>query len=392
MDLYHVICELQALGHETHLFVAGCEASWERGTVDPARLPFPATRVDFQPRELNRRVLPERLRAAVDAWAPEAVYLGDGFFLKPYVAEALRAYPMVSRYYAYELACPRDLRLFLNGAPCPMNYLRTPGVCRPCALQGLKPEITAWRFLSWAGEYLAARAFMPGYHERLAASLRRFKTIVVYNPVQREHLRGFHDDVRIVPGGVDLAEFSCAPAPGRRPGEPKIILMTGRVEDPAKGFQTLRDAGARLARNRSDFVIHVTHTDPAINTPWLQAVGWHDHAALREYYARADICVAPSIWQEPFGLVAVEAMASGRPVVVSRVGGLQHIVVDGESGLLFDPGDADGLAECLARLLDDDALRQRMGAAARARAEAEYDWKRLVAAHYPPILEGLLHG
>ena len=80
-------------------------------------------------------------------------------------------------------------------------------------------------------------------------------------------------------------------------------------------------------------------------------------------------------------------MASGRPVCASRLGGLQNIVVDGETGFLFEPGDAAGLAERLAQLLDDAELCRHMGTAGRARAEAEYDWARLIPKHYGPLLE-----
>ena len=146
----------------------------------------------------------------------------------------------------------------------------------------------------------------------------------------------------------------------------------------------------RLARERSDFEIHVTHTDRSLSDERFKAIGWHDHAAIMKLYQHADLCVVPSIWEEPFGLVAVEAMASGRPVCVSRVGGLQDIVTHGETGFIFDPGDSTALAGFLARLLDDGDLRKRMGASARQRAEEEYDWKRIVAKHYGPILERLV--
>ena len=171
-DLYHTVRELQRLGHEVHVFVASCAESWERGTVDPGALPFPATRLDFARSDITWRAMAARFRDAVDAWGPDVVFLCDGFFLKPAVAEALAEYPLVSRYYAYELACPRDLRLFKDGAPCPNNYLRTPDVCRRCAIEGVGPEIKRWRFLAWTEEYLAARAYMPAYHERLVRSLR----------------------------------------------------------------------------------------------------------------------------------------------------------------------------------------------------------------------------
>ncbi len=388
VDLYHVASGVQGLGHDVHVFVAACEESWERGTVDPAKMPFPATRLDFRPDEITPVEMPRRFRTAVDAWKPDVVFLADGFFLKSYVAEALVHYPLISRYYAYELTCPRDTRLFLNGAPCPMNYLRTPNVCRPCALQGLRGEILRWRFLSWSEEYIASRAYMPGYHAHLLRFLRSCRTIIVSNPLPKAQLDGLHDDVREVPGGVQIDEFQFVPPREKAREERKVILMTGRVEDTAKGMDTLRDAGALLAERRRDFEIRVTHTDFSLSNDWFKAIGWHDHAGIMRLYQESDICVVPSLWDEPFGLVAVEAMASGRPVCASRAGGLQGIVLHDETGFLFDRGDSAALAEYLGRLLDDSELRARMGANGRARAEQEYDWKRVVAKYYPAILEG----
>ena len=77
----------------------------------------------------------------------------------------------------------------------------------------------------------------------------------------------------------------------------------------------------------------------------------------------------------------LEAMAAGLPVVASAVGGIPEIVRDGETGLLVPPGDADALAAALGRLLDDDGLRRRLGAAGRERALDEFDVVRFGDAH-----------
>ena len=388
VDVFHTVLQLRAAGHEVRLFGAKCELSWERGNFEPGLLPFPATRLDFAPKDIRPDIMPGRFRKEMEAWRPDGIFLCDGFFLKPHVAEALSPWPVAARYYAYELACPRDFRLFRDGAPCPNNYLETPNECRRCSLDGVHAdEIKRWSFHSWTQEYMAARAYMPGYHALLVRSLERCKTIIVYNHIQKRHLDPFHPDVRVVPGGVNTDEFAYVPAKQKKARAKKVILMTGRVEDPTKGLDTLRDAGQRLAAVRSDFEIHVTHTDYAISTDWFKAIGWQTPEGVRRLYPEADVFVAASTWEEPFGMVAVEAMASGLPVCATRVGGLQDIVVDGETGFLFNPGDAEGLAGCLARLLDNARLRARMGEAARRRAEAEYDWRRIVERHYPPILE-----
>lgn len=85
-----------------------------------------------------------------------------------------------------------------------------------------------------------------------------------------------------------------------------------------------------------------------------------------------DIFVMPSIWPESFGLVVVEAMAQGKPVISSSVGALSEIIVDGESGLLVRPGDPAALSDAVLRLIGDPALRERLGQAARRRAESHF--------------------
>ncbi len=91
------------------------------------------------------------------------------------------------------------------------------------------------------------------------------------------------------------------------------------------------------------------------------------HAAVMAAWRRSLIGLVPSVWAEPFGLVALEAMASGRPVIASRIGGLTDIVLDEETGLLVPPGDVAALRAALARLLADPALRERLGQAGRRR-------------------------
>ncbi len=92
----------------------------------------------------------------------------------------------------------------------------------------------------------------------------------------------------------------------------------------------------------------------------------------------ATVAVVPSVWQEGFGLAALEPMSLGRPVVASRAGALPEIVRDGETGLLVPPGDVAALADALRQLLADPALCRRMGAAGRARVRAEFSLEEQV--------------
>ncbi len=91
------------------------------------------------------------------------------------------------------------------------------------------------------------------------------------------------------------------------------------------------------------------------------------HDAIMYAWSRCTIALTPSIWLEAFGIVAIEAMAMGRPIIASRIGGLSDIVVDGETGLLVPPGDSQALREAMQTLLSDPALRTRMGKVAKQR-------------------------
>ncbi len=113
-------------------------------------------------------------------------------------------------------------------------------------------------------------------------------------------------------------------------------------------------------------------------------------ALLREL-GDADVVVFPPVWDEAFGLPALEAMAAGRPVVVTRVGGLPEVVADGRTGLVVDPGNPTALAGALGRLLADGALRARLGAAARDQARREHDWP-VVAGRMAAVYAGAVRG
>jgi glycosyltransferase involved in cell wall biosynthesis len=99
----------------------------------------------------------------------------------------------------------------------------------------------------------------------------------------------------------------------------------------------------------------------------IRLVGYREDAAA--LMAGADVCVVPSVWQEAFGLAALEPMTHALPVIASRAGGIPEIVVDRQTGILVDPGDEAGLTVALTRLLADPAERRRLGANGMQRAQ-----------------------
>ncbi|MBW4051561.1 MAG: glycosyltransferase family 4 protein [Proteobacteria bacterium] len=103
------------------------------------------------------------------------------------------------------------------------------------------------------------------------------------------------------------------------------------------------------------------------------------NSQICSHYSQAGIFVFPSLWHEPFGIPVIEAMAAGLPVIATRGGALPEVVVDGETGILVERGDGEGLAAAIRTLLENPALRARMGAAGRRRVQQLFTWDRSVA-------------
>lgn len=385
-DLFHVLSALQSAGVEVKLFFARIAGAEDRGVVNESALPFPAEAVYFESGAYTPAVLEQRFAKAVDDFKPDSVFATHAFGMKPHLLRALANYPLVSRYYAHELTCAKDPRRFRDGAPCPNDYLRTPDICRACAANAQRTALVQAQRPAWTVDYLAAKAWQPAYQREVLETLTLPRVLVVSNNTLREELLPYHPNVRIIPGGVTIPALTPAPvAQGRR-----TILMPGRADDPLKGLHVLDLAGALLWEQRQDFEIIATHYDHTLQRPWLKIAGWLNHAETQRLYQQAYIVAVPSLWHEPFGLVAVEAMAAGKPVVASRSGGLRDIVRDGDTGILTEAGDVPGLATAIARLLDDPALAAAMGARGRRVVEEEYDWRRVIERHYLPLLEELV--
>ncbi|HOC68135.1 MAG TPA: glycosyltransferase family 4 protein [Candidatus Hydrogenedentes bacterium] len=391
VDLYHVLEALTGHDLDIKLYVPHFEGIMGRGVVSMPQLPFQVEILEIPRRHQNRSAILGVLREAVTTWNPEAVILTHGYALKAHLALALQDYPLAGRYYAHELFCARDSLRFKNNLPCPYNYLDHADICRRCALKTLGPQIRTGRAGAWTQEYLLAEAYARAYHSVAISALETMKRVVVYNHQLEETLGKYRDKAMVIPGGVPTGEPSPAcQSASLFPPNKKIVFMSGRAEDPAKGLSVLIEAGARLLRHRQDFHIVITHYDPMWRGPFFSSTGWLDHVQARALMAHATICVVPSLWQEPFGLVAVEAMMAGVPVCASDTGGLRDIVKHQDTGFLFPPGDAGALAHALEVLLDDDNRCRAMGRAGRDRACNSYTWSMVVDNYYLPLIESLL--
>lgn len=151
------------------------------------------------------------------------------------------------------------------------------------------------------------------------------------------------------------------------PGE-GYIMFAGALSA-HKGIHVLLDAYRRLDSPPPLVLIGMPRADTPVELPpgVVLLENWPPGAVMQAW-RRSIVGVVPSVWPEPFGMVAVEAMANGSPVLASNVGGLAEIVSDGETGLLVPPGDGEALSNALKRLLANPDLRERMGAAGPSRA------------------------
>lgn len=244
---------------------------------------------------------------------------------------------------------------------------------------------------------------------RTMAGSERVIAATELDRAQIERHYGALAPIAVIPGGVDLARFAPGDQGAARAGlglaaDGRVLLFVGRIQR-LKGIEVLLRAFSMLQDIQARLVVvggrpNTTHESREIGrleqlaarlgiTERVLFAGAVPHAELPMYYAAADVTVMPSSY-ESFGLVAVESLACGRPVVATRVGGLRTIVRDGETGLLVPWRDPAMFAEALRSVLLDDRLRARMGAAAPA-SVARFSWDRIGDEHlavYEDVLAG----
>ena len=181
--------------------------------------------------------------------------------------------------------------------------------------------------------------------------------------------------MRVVPNGLDVAQFRDA-APASLDGSPRLLFV-GRLE-PRKGFGFAVRAFGLLASEFPNGVLVVAGDGPerkaAQELPPAQSrrvmmLGAVSRDDLPHYHAAADVFLAPNTGGESFGIVLLEAMAAGLPVVASDIPGYREVVRHEVEGLLVRPRDPVALAGAVRRLLREPELAHRLGEAGRLRAE-----------------------
>ena len=191
----------------------------------------------------------------------------------------------------------------------------------------------------------------------------------------------------VIPNGVDLEHFSPDVSPIDRFCDGKInILFVGRLEK-RKGLGYLLKAYQRVKEEIANSRLIIVGPGIRLRRKYEKQVrrsgledvvftGYVDYDELPRYYKTADIFCAPATGRESFGIILLEAMAVGKPIVASNVGGYASIVAHGVDGLLVPPKDDKELARALVSLMIDEPLRQRMGAMGKRKAQ-DYSWERI---------------
>lgn len=192
----------------------------------------------------------------------------------------------------------------------------------------------------------------------------------------------------VIPNGIDLGEFDPSPLGSSIDlgSAPARLLFVGRVYPSQKGLLPLVHAFARLPRD-TPAELRIVGEDWGGAEPVRAAarrlgisdrlvlLGGLPRAAVVREYCSADVVVVPSLF-EPFGIVLLEAMAAGVPLVASDVGGIPDVVENERTGLLVPPGDVLALSTAIERLLRDAPLRRKLAVAAHERVQA-YSWAAL---------------
>jgi glycosyltransferase involved in cell wall biosynthesis len=265
-----------------------------------------------------------------------------------------RGVPVVLTLHDSKPVCPTYLRL-REGRPCSLcldgQFHRVlTNRCADGSVGGSALLYAEAAIQRWLGSYERVDRFLAPSQFMRDSALHRFRS----------------EQVVLLYNGVDTSKIR----PSTR--DEGYVLFLGRLSK-EKGVETL----LRAHEAAGTWNLVVAGTGPLerslrMRYHGVRFVGQLSGQALTAMISGASVIVLPSECFENCPMSVLEAMAYGKPVVASRMGGIPELVVDGETGMLFEPGEADELRDSIGRLMGDGALRARMGAAGRIRAERHF--------------------
>src|SRR5882757_426241 len=205
--------------------------------------------------------------------------------------------------------------------------------------------------------------------------------IAVSDLARRWQMESLGSDAVEIPNGVDVDSFASAPRLVGYPRPGKTVLFLGRYDEPRKGMAVLLDALPAVVERFPDVQLLIVgrgdqdelRAQAGEFARHMCFLGLVDDAGKASAMRSADVYCAPNIGGESFGIVLVEALAAGTPVVASDLDAFRRVLRDGECGSLVPVGDGAALADALIAVLQDDALRERY-VAAGSQVVRRYDW------------------
>lgn len=296
------------------------------------------------------------LRHIIEREKPDIVHAHNWMLYSFLPLKLWSRLPLVVSLHDYSFYCTQK-RLMHSGKLC-----SGPGLikCMNCAAEhygGVKGRVTAFAHrLSNPLVRAAVDIFLP------VSQATAIGNGLVENHLPFEIIPNFLSET---PGSMqeDMNDYlSQLPEDG-------FLLFVGDLSRD-KGVDVLMRAYAKVKDAPPLVLIGRKRPDTPTDLPGnVMLMGSWPHPAVMEAYKRSSFSMLPSVCPETFGIVVIEAMSMGRPVIASRIAGLADIIVEGENGLLVPPGDADALREAIQRLVDEPLLRERIGQGALRRAQ-----------------------
>ncbi|WP_374090215.1 glycosyltransferase family 4 protein [Methylomicrobium lacus] len=301
----------------------------------------------------------KHISALIDAERPDIVHCHNIYHqLTPSIIGAAKKFgvPIVLTLHDYKPVCPAYVRL------------HDEKMCSAC-LDGDFSNVIKYRCADGSlGK--SALLYAEAVVQKLLGNYEKLDAVIAPSQFMAESVasRFSPEKVKVIYNGIDIDKVRASAE------DDGYVLYLGRLSQ-EKGIATLLEA---YRRNDIRLPLKICGTGPLLDQllmdvpPNVELLGYQTGEALKSIISKASLVSVPSEWYENCPMSVLEAMAYGKPVVASQVGGIPELVADGISGLLHEPGNADALSACIDKLADDVELRKMMGRNARQRVEDSF--------------------